>query len=886
MWLINTETLQLEQFDDPNTVPKYAILSHTWENDEVSFQDIQNIDTAQHKKGFSKIVGIRSLALEASVKFAWVDTCCIDKTDSVELGEAINSMYRWYAQAAVCIVYLGDLSATITDSALAAGQLHTCKWFTRGWTLQELIAPKIVNFYNSDWRFVGSKSQHFASAIAGFTNIAKDVLLHNKDPSEYTVAQRMSWASGRKTKRPEDRAYSLMGLFDISMPPVYGEQDKAFQRLQEEVIRTNPDMSILAWYPVSPGPSRLRLFASSPDEFQPRNCPKRLRWGHTTVTNMGLKVHKASLICVQVPTHAKVVEALKPEQSQGLSSQAPDAIVPLPFRQDVPESDHTVLYVLVVGQFRDGNTCGIFLRKTGPGFFQREIALPLATIPKNFRHPVSNLRFPWDAPDKVVIYTTPQQHSIQHVRRAIHFPLSVNFRCKFSLKGEQAEIQPNRTDWDPNTRVLFRPEDADSLHVVPFEVYVGHDTVKLVGLVNWYVPPRIDLVSRDNHPDIFNYLVNIPGDQRRRWIDLSTFIGSSRLRPMGADIVVMVRGIRHRIRVSLKLGRSEPKMYTAGFVVNNLRDWDKGYDTAVETGDESLDEMEDDRSRRTPDAWGTDSHDSDEVSATAQRRSHVRPKQKSRPTGVEFSDAEMRYAHPSYPPASQTYLPSFPPKHLTAAMSSGVESPGVSPSGAPMSPPRYLRPPVPSGIESPGVSLSSVRRPSSRHSIAPGPPGIATSQGAPRPPAAAGDAIRSLSVPQICSLGAMTTWKHREAEVIKTVEKERVVEANEIEFPAAFCSAPASMASPSKPPTNLEATRQSKKRSMREKSDYLSGLEKERYLRQVRARAEAESARMSPPQFIPTSPRADLPDNPLSSPGNPESPQPKEPSLDRQMDLE
>ncbi|KAI6261326.1 hypothetical protein MCOR19_002361 [Pyricularia oryzae] len=818
MRLINTKTLRLEQFDDPSTLPKYAILSHTWENDEVSFQDIQSIDAARQKKGFSKIVGIRALALEADIDFAWVDTCCIDKTDSVELGEAINSMYRWYAQAAVCFVYLGDLPATITDSAFAAGQLHACKWFTRGWTLQELIAPKIVNFYNSDWRFVGSKSDHFASTIAGFTNIAEDVLLHKKDPSEYTVAQRMSWASGRRTKRPEDRAYSLMGLFDISMPPVYGEQDRAFQRLQEEVIRTNPDMSILAWHPVSPGASRLGLFASSPDEFQPRNCPRRLRWGHTTVTNMGLKVHKTSLICVQVPTDPKAVEALKLEQSRGCSSQAPDAIVPLPFRQDVPESDHLVLYALVVGQFRDGNTCAIFLRKMGPGFFQREIGLPLATIPKNFKHPVSNLRFPWDAPDKVVIYTTPQQHSIQHVRRAIHFPLSVDFRCKFSLKGEQAEIQPNRTDWDPNTRVLFRPEDVDSLHVVPFEVYIGCKTVKLIGLVNWYVPPRIDLVSRDKHPDIFNYLVSIPGDQRRRWIDLSTFIGSSRLRPMGADIVVTVGQIRHRIRMSLSLGMSEPKMYTAGLVVKSVPDWEED-DTAVETGDESLDEMEDDRNRRTPDAW-SDSSDS-EIPAT-QRTSFASPTLSSSKRiryspAVQFVDADMRETpHLGPQPLGDRRSPSFqpfPPRHTASAMPSAIE---ISETSS-----RPRRP----------IMSSSPSRRRMQHTLE-----------------------SKMSKPEVESRKAAVT-------------------ANAISPGVSLSDVPR-IASMSKRGKDIQEP-QDKKRYMREKFEYLSGLEKERYLKQVRARDEG-SARMSP-QFIPTSPSADVKDNP---------PPIYSPAPDRQMDLE
>src|SRR3569833_1388030 len=142
MKLINVETLLLEDFIGSN-VPPYAILSHTWEADEVSFQDWGQSDTPS-KKGYQKILMTCVLARQRTdVKYAWVDTCCIDKSSSSELTEAINSMFGWYKNSAVCFAYLSDL-----EPAAEVGDLRQCRWFTRGWTLQELIAPKHVVFFN------------------------------------------------------------------------------------------------------------------------------------------------------------------------------------------------------------------------------------------------------------------------------------------------------------------------------------------------------------------------------------------------------------------------------------------------------------------------------------------------------------------------------------------------------------------------------------------------------------------------------------------------------------------------------------------------------------------------------------------------------------------
>jgi hypothetical protein len=142
MRLINTSTGRFEEFIGRN-IPKYAILSHTWEEEEVSFKDTSD-PSCKSKKGYSKIAMTCRLAAEAGLGYAWVDTCCIDKSSSAELTEAINSMFQWYGRAAICYVYFSDM---VPSASLETG-LQGCRWFTRGWTLQELIAPKKIDFFD------------------------------------------------------------------------------------------------------------------------------------------------------------------------------------------------------------------------------------------------------------------------------------------------------------------------------------------------------------------------------------------------------------------------------------------------------------------------------------------------------------------------------------------------------------------------------------------------------------------------------------------------------------------------------------------------------------------------------------------------------------------
>ncbi|RMZ43851.1 hypothetical protein CA14_004034 [Aspergillus flavus] len=272
MRLINVQTFALEEFFNEQ-VPPYAILSHTWGNDEdeVSFRDITERNTGDASWPV-KFKGCCERAEKDGFTHAWIDTCCIDKTNSVELGEAINSMFRWYSNASVCYVYFSDV--TTDDRKQLPSQISPSRWFQRGWTLQELLAPSRLLFFNSQWVDIGSKAQ-WAGLIETITGISRAFLLGRRPLSEASIAQRMSWASKRTTKRKEDIAYCLLGIFNIMMPMIYGEGDHAFIRLQREIIRETRDDSIFAWGlksagPVSTEPQEMisaGIFAPSPASF-------------------------------------------------------------------------------------------------------------------------------------------------------------------------------------------------------------------------------------------------------------------------------------------------------------------------------------------------------------------------------------------------------------------------------------------------------------------------------------------------------------------------------------------------------------------------------------------------------------------------------------------
>ncbi|KAH9224649.1 heterokaryon incompatibility protein-domain-containing protein, partial [Leptodontidium sp. 2 PMI_412] len=253
MRLVHVENLDVVEFIDAN-VPTYAILSHTWEEEEVTLQDMQGVHPTS-KKGHDKVKRCCDFARADGFEYVWIDTCCIDKTNSVELSEAINSMYRWYQEAAVCYGFLADVPSRATFSG--------SRWFTRGWTLQELIAPSTMIFLDEGWKVMGSKTS-LGRDIEDCTGIPAGILSGEDDFETFSIAQRMSWAAKRTTSRIEDRTYSLLGIFGINMPLIYGERENAFIRLQEEIMKASDDQSLFAW---KDSDNRGGILATSPSAF-------------------------------------------------------------------------------------------------------------------------------------------------------------------------------------------------------------------------------------------------------------------------------------------------------------------------------------------------------------------------------------------------------------------------------------------------------------------------------------------------------------------------------------------------------------------------------------------------------------------------------------------
>ncbi|KAH9847654.1 HET-domain-containing protein [Lenzites betulinus] len=259
MRLLDTHTGTFVWINSPSEV-RYAILSHTWSSEgEQSYQDLLKIQEAHSNEdpaspGASvlddpavsdKIRGACVAAREDGYRLVWIDSCCIDQSSSAELSEAINSMFEWYRLASVCYAYLADVEDD--DDFLAEGSQFACsRWHTRGWTLQELIAPLHVVFLSQRWHAFGTKTT-LATHLERITGIDCEVLTGEAALDIVSVARRMSWAAKRQTTRPEDEAYALMGIFGVSLPTIYGEGRRAFLRLQEEILRTIPDQSILAW---------------------------------------------------------------------------------------------------------------------------------------------------------------------------------------------------------------------------------------------------------------------------------------------------------------------------------------------------------------------------------------------------------------------------------------------------------------------------------------------------------------------------------------------------------------------------------------------------------------------------------------------------------------
>lgn len=230
--------------DIVQNLPAYAILSHTWgdDDDEVTYDDMIHGTAESKAGGYRKIRFCGEQAARDGLRYFWVDTCCINKADAIEVQKSINSMYRWYKDAAKCYVYLSDVSMSDERASSASeidfeSALRSAKWFTRGWTLQELLAPSSVEFFSTDHARVGDKHS-LERLIHQRTGVPVEAL-RGYDQTRFSVDERISWAEKRETKHEEDLAYSLLGIFGIFLPLIYGEgKDNAFRRLRKEVSQS------------------------------------------------------------------------------------------------------------------------------------------------------------------------------------------------------------------------------------------------------------------------------------------------------------------------------------------------------------------------------------------------------------------------------------------------------------------------------------------------------------------------------------------------------------------------------------------------------------------------------------------------------------------------
>lgn len=448
MRLINASTHRLESFGESNT-PRYAILSHRWglDAEEVSFQDMTGSDVARatSKKGFIKIKETCIRALRHGLQYIWIDTCCIDKSSSAELTESINSMFLWYRNSEECIVYLSDLRSEGLDEDDVLGALASCTWFTRGWTLQELIAPKYIIFYNQSWEYFG-KIGTLCSEISSITKIPTDLLLGKKQLHNYSVAARMSWAANRKTERTEDLAYCLLGIFDVNMPLIYGEGRKAFRRLQEEIIQRSNDLTIFAWTPTNKQKegTPCSLFASSADEFASSNNLTRYSKLNSmfALTNKGLRIENFPYLEKRTINNNET------------GSESITYYIPVGFQRGVAQ-----LYF------------GILLQKAGPDIFVRIgnlLHYDMRCLGRFQPVRMPHFFIQTDNINSLICGYLP--HSV-----SIYIPKHANFQI-------QAVIPESH--WDESRRIFFKPQDKSYVLALACKINLGESELEVTICIN------------------------------------------------------------------------------------------------------------------------------------------------------------------------------------------------------------------------------------------------------------------------------------------------------------------------------------------------------------------------------------------------------------------
>ncbi|PVH70494.1 hypothetical protein DL98DRAFT_564143 [Cadophora sp. DSE1049] len=238
-------------------IPKYAILSHRWGPKEVTLADLKN-SNGKKMGGYSKIQFCGEQAKRDGLQYFWVETCYIDKSNSTELAEAINSIFRWYQKAARCYVYLSDVSTRKRKASDTANEctwesaFRDSEWFTRGWTLQELLTPRSVEFFSYNRERLGDKGT-LKRQIQEITAIPISAL-EGALLSQFSIEERLSWAENRQTTREENMAYSLLGIFSIHLPLIYSK---------------GKEHARLLWIKGDPGKGKTMLISGILDEMSP-----------------------------------------------------------------------------------------------------------------------------------------------------------------------------------------------------------------------------------------------------------------------------------------------------------------------------------------------------------------------------------------------------------------------------------------------------------------------------------------------------------------------------------------------------------------------------------------------------------------------------------------
>jgi len=417
-------------------------------------------------------------------------------------------MYQWYQKASNCYVFLTDLPA----QRPLADVLPHCRWFTRGWTLQELLAPPNVEFFNQDWGSIGSK-RSLRYALSDITGISTEHLF--EEPLPFTsVATKMSWAAGRQTKRIEDKAYSMLGIFDVNMPLIYGEGMKAFRRLQEEIIKRNNDLTILAWDAI-PGPEGQLTspLAPSPAAFAKSSSITKFAddFAEFTVTNKGL------VISGDIPLRTASIPAFGRMES---------------------------LYLLCLGH-GESHPGGIVLRKIGPKLFCRCKDIPLA----GFCYKVHETHMYDVSETYILIDTAPAMSAALAYRtRGIHVPFDSSFKLRYAYP---------ETLWDETDRMFLRPKrynwvEFPMVLVMIFKVALEQRTVVLAVLCHHLnTGPVLKIFSQDQYPQEFDIIIQ--ARYREDGIHVQELDLQARsIRAMTNTTRVEAGGQYHQISVSLR----------------------------------------------------------------------------------------------------------------------------------------------------------------------------------------------------------------------------------------------------------------------------------------------------------------------------------------------